>query len=321
MIKYSVIGTSWITNSFISGAQNISDLILDGVYSRSTEKGEDFKNQTGAKRVFSSFEDLLESDTDLVYVASPNVCHYAQCKDLLLNGKHVLCEKPVTVTADELRELLALAKEKGLVYFEAIMYMHNPAREILKDAVSKIGNVTSASFDFSQLSSKYPALVQGLLPNIFNPQMKTGALNDLGVYCVYPAVDLFGIPEEIIPSQSFLSTGADGCGSAIFKYADKLVTITYSKIAQSRGVSQIFGDKGTITIESISQTDGIALYDNSGNKTVLVTHKEKSELMGNEAASAVEFIKNPTNNPFLEECGTMSLKVLECMEKMRVSNA
>ena len=321
MIKYSVIGTSWITNSFISGAQNISDLVLDGVYSRSTEKGEDFKNQTGAKRVFSSFEDLLESDTDLVYVASPNVCHYAQCKDLLLNGKHVLCEKPVTVTADELRELLALAKEKGLVYFEAIMYMHNPAREILKDAVSKIGNVTSASFDFSQLSSKYPALVQGLLPNIFNPQMKTGALNDLGVYCVYPAVDLFGIPEEIIPSQSFLSTGADGCGSAIFKYADKLVTITYSKIAQSRGVSQIFGDKGTITIESISQTDGIALYDNSGNKTVLVPHKEKSELMGNEAASAVEFIKNPTNNPFLEECGTMSLKVLECMEKMRVSNA
>ena len=74
--------------------------------------------------------------------------------------------------------------------------MHSPARQILKDAVASIGNIRSASFDFSQLSSKYKALVNGELPNIFNPEMKTGALNDLGVYCVYPAVDLFGVPEE-----------------------------------------------------------------------------------------------------------------------------
>ena len=78
--------------------------------------------------------------------------------------------------------------------------------------------------------------------------------------------------------------------------------------------------KGTITIESISQTDGIALYDNSGNKTVLVPRKEKSELMGNEAASAVEFINDPESK-FLKECQDMNLKVLKCMEKMRVENA
>lgn len=316
MIRYSVIGTSWITKSFISGAALCKDLLLDGVYSRSLQKGEEFAKEVGAKRAFTCFEELLESDTELVYVASPNVCHYEQCKSLLNNGKHVLCEKPATITAKELEELCELANKKGLVYFEAIMYMHSPARKALKDAVAKIGNIRSATFDFSQLSSKYKALVKGELPNIFNPEMKTGALNDLGIYCVYPAVDLFGEPEMIIPTQHFLSTGADGCGSAVFKYSDKLVTITYSKVGQSRGVSQIFGDSGTIAIGSISQTDNISLYDNEGNETVLVPDIDKKYHMGNEAQSAVEFIKNP-NSELLKECQQMNLKVLRCMEKMR----
>ena len=317
MISYSVIGTSWITKSFIEGAELCEELFLDGVYSRTLSKGEEFAKEVGAKRAFASFQELLKSDTQLVYVASPNVCHYEQCKALLNNGKHVICEKPITITADEFSELCSLAEEKNLVYFEAIMYMHSPARKVLKDAVSSIGNIRSASFDFSQLSSKYKALVNGELPNIFNPEMKTGALNDLGVYCVYPAVDLFGEPDEIIPSQHFLSTGADGCGSAIFKYSDKLVTITYSKIGQSRGVSQIFGDLGTIAIGSISQTDNISLFNNNGEENVLVPDIDKKYHMGNEAQSAVEFIKNP-HSEHLKECQKINLLVLRCMEKMRV---
>lgn len=320
LIKYSVIGTSWITRSFIEGANEVEALVLDGVYSRSEEKGRAFADETGAVRVFTSLESLIDSDTDLVYVASPNVCHYSQCKALLEAGKHVICEKPVTITADEFSELVALAREKKLVYFEAIMYMHSEGRRILRSAVAEIGNIRSATFDFSQLSSKYPALVRGELPNIFNPEMKTGALNDLGIYCVYPAVDLFGVPDEIVPVQHFLSTGADGCGSAVFKYSDKLITVTYSKIGQSRGVSQIFGDKGTITIGSISQTDEISVFNNSGEKTVLLPDIEKKYLMGNEAASAVEFINDPESE-FLKECQEMNLKVLKCMEKMRVENA
>jgi predicted dehydrogenase len=154
MVKYSVIGTSWITKSFIEGADFLSSMVLDGVYSRSYEKGRTFADETGAKRVFMSLCDLAESDTDLVYVASPNVCHYEQCKFLLESGKHVICEKPITITAQEFRELCEVARKKGLVYFEAIMYMHTCNRERLRAAVNSIGNVRSATFDFSQLSSK-----------------------------------------------------------------------------------------------------------------------------------------------------------------------
>ena len=322
MIKYSVIGTSWITKSFIDGANHYKDLSLDGVYSRSFEKGSAFAEETGAKRVFTDFNDLVFSDTDLVYVASPNVCHYEQCKTLLSNGKHIICEKPITITAEDFSELCNIANEKNLVYFEAIMYMHTPLRQVLKDAVSKIGNIRSATIDFSQLSSKYQALKNGELPNIFNPEMKTGALNDLGIYCVYPVIDLFGMPEKITPVQHFLHTGADGSGSAAFEYKDKLVTITYSKVGQSRSASQIMGDEGTVTIESISKLDGIKHLNNDGEEILLNGETDKKYLMGNEAKSAIDFIINrkETDN-FLRECQLMNEKVLLCMEKMRVENA
>ena len=322
MLKYSVIGTSWITKSFIEGANLYGDLSLDGVYSRSFEKGSAFVEEIGAKRVFTDFNDLVFSDTDLVYVASPNVCHYEQCKTLLLGGKHIICEKPITITAKEFNDLCKIANENNLVYFEAIMYMHTPLRQVLKDTVSKIGKIKSATIDFSQLSSKYPALKNGELPNIFNPEMKTGALNDLGIYCVYPVIDLFGMPEKITPAQHFLHTGADGSGSAAFEYADKLVTITYSKVGQSRSASQIMGDEGTVTIDSISKLDGIRLFNNNGEEKLLNGETEKKYLMGNEAKSAIDFIlKRDETDNFLKECQLMNEKVLLCMEIMRVENA
>ena len=321
-IKYSVIGTSWITNSFIEGAKTIDGLVLDGVYSRSEEKGNAFKEAVGAQRVFKSIEEVADSDTDFVYVASPNVCHYEQCKFLLENKKSVICEKPIAITAAEFSKLFFLAEENNVRYFEAIMYMHTPTRYALKEAIQGIGNISSAHFDYSQLSSKYDALLSGLLPNIFNPKMQTGALNDLGIYCVYPAIDLFGEPQEVIASQSFLFTGADGSGSAILKYSDKIITLTYSKTAESRAASQILGDKGTITIDSVSQLRGINWYDSKGSIADVLGYEEKTSLMANEARSMYNFLTDFEHTKGLYyECAAMSQKVLRCMEKMRIENA
>lgn len=318
-LKYSVIGTSWITKSFIEGTSLVPELELYGVYSRTEEKGSAFAAETGACAVFTSLEALAASDSDFIYVASPNSCHYEQCRFLLSHRKNVICEKPITVTAAEFRELSALAEKNGVIYFEAIMYMHTPARAVLKSALEKLGVISSVQLDYSQLSSKYPALKRGELPNIFNPVMKTGALNDLGVYCVYPMLDIFGRPEKTVCSQFKLKTGADGSGGALFNYDDKFISITYSKTGQSRLGSQILGDEGTVTIESISQLTGVKLYDNEGNCTLLVDECEKKYLMRNEAQSMVNFITDfDKYRDFYGECTEMSEKVLECMEQMRV---
>ncbi len=292
-MRYGVIGTGWIAKSFIDGARMLCGAEFAAVYSRTNESGERFAEANKITTVYTDINEFAKGDFEAVYVASPNRLHFEQSKLMLENGKHVICEKPITVEPDELAELQALAKEKGLIYIEAIMYMFNPARDLLKDAVSKIGKITSAHFDFSQLSSKYPAYLEGKLPNIFNPALATGCLMDLGIYCIYPALDLFGMPEKITACAHFMESGADGSGNAALLYPDKLVNLTYSKLGQDRLGSQIFGDKGTVTIESISKLINMYVIDNGGSKTEIIGDVPKEKLMGYEACAFERFIANP----------------------------
>lgn len=315
-MKYGVIGTGWIAESFIEGAREASNAEFTAVYSRTMEKGSAFADKNNIRNVYTSLSDMLNTDIEAVYIASPNAKHYEQTKMCLLCGKHVICEKPITVTPEELQECIKIADDNNLVYIEAIMYMHTPDRESLKNALDKIGVITSAHFDFSQLSSKYAAYKRGEIPNIFNPALATGSLMDLGVYCAYPAIDIFGVPDSIVSSASFLETGADGSGSAIFNYGDKLVTLTYSKTGQDYAGSCIYGDEGTIEIESISKMINIYLTDNKGNKSLVCGEREKEEIMGFEALEFERFIQNPCDIKYAE-CKRISLEVSKAMEKIR----
>ncbi len=315
-MRYGVIGTGWIAKSFIDGARMLCNAEFSAVYSRTSESGNKFAAENDIPEVFTDINEFANGDFDAVYIASPNRLHFEQSKLMLENGKHVICEKPITVEPEELEELQTLAKKNGLIYIEAIMYMFNPARELLKDAVAKIGRITSVHFDFSQLSSKYPAYLAGTLPNIFNPALATGCLMDLGIYCVYPALDLFGLPEKIPACAHFMKSGADGSGNAAFLYDDKLVNLTYSKLGQDRLGSQIFGDEGTIVIESISKLTNMKLIDNKGNATEIIGDVIKEKLMGYEAQAFENFTKNP-DDPYYQTVSERAVQVSKAMKEIR----
>lgn len=315
-MRYGVIGTGWIAKSFIDGARMLCNSEFIAVYSRTEESGGRFANENNIPTVYTDINEFAKGGFDAVYIASPNRFHYEQSRLMLENGKHVICEKPITVEPEELEELQALAKKNGLVYIEAIMYMFNPASELLKDAIGKIGRITSVHFDFSQLSSKYPAYLEGKLPNIFNPALATGCLMDLGIYCVYPALDLFGMPEKITACASFMESGADGSGNAALLYPDKLVNLTYSKLGQDRLGSQIFGDRGTITVESISKLINMNIIDNNGNKTEIIGDVPKEKLMGYEAAAFEKFIKNP-DDEYYAVTSERALQTSRIMKEIR----
>ena len=315
-MRYGVIGTGWIAKSFIDGARMLCNSDFVAVYSRTEESGNKFADENAIPTVYTDINEFSKGDFEAVYIASPNKLHYEQSRLMLENGKHVICEKPITVEPEELEELQVLAKKNGLVYIEAIMYMFNPARELLKDAVGKIGRITSVHFDFSQLSSKYPAYLEGKLPNIFNPALATGCLMDLGIYCVYPALDIFGMPEKITACASFMESGADGSGNSALLYSDKLVNLTYSKLGQDRLGSQIFGDNGTITIESISKLTNMNIIDNSGNKTEIIGDVPKEKLMGYEAEAFERFIANPEDE-YYAVTNERALQVSRIMKEIR----
>lgn len=315
-MRYGVIGTGWIAKSFIDGARMLCNAEFAAVYSRTEESGGRFAGENNIPAVYTDINAFAKGDFEAVYIASPNRLHYEQTKLMLENGKHVICEKPITVEPEELEELQLLAKKNSVIYIEAIMYMFNPARDLLKEAIGKIGRITSVHFDFSQLSSKYPAYLEGRLPNIFNPALATGCLMDLGIYCVYPALDIFGLPEKITACACFMESGADGSGNAALLYPDKLVSLTYSKLGQDRLGSQIFGDKGTVTIESISKLVNINLIDNSGNKTEIIGDVQKEKLMGYEAKAFEEFIANPEDD-YYAVTSERALQVSRVMKEIR----
>ncbi len=315
-MRYGVIGTGWIAKSFIDGAREVCGSEFSAVYSRTAESGNKFAAENKIGKVYTDINEFAKGDFDAVYIASPNRLHYEQSKLMLESGKHVICEKPITVEPEELEELQALAEKNGLIYVEAIMYMFNPARELLREAIGKIGKITSAHFDFSQLSSKYPAYLRGELPNIFNPALATGCLMDLGIYCVYPALDLFGMPEKITACAHFMESGADGSGTAGLLYSDKLITFTYSKLGQDRLGSQIFGDEGTIRIESISKLINMHLVNNNGESQEIIGDVAKEKLMGYEALGFEKFIVNP-NDEYYQVTKQRALQVSQIMKQIR----
>ncbi len=315
-MKYGIIGTGWIAESFIAGARLLCNAEIAAVYSRTREKGEDFAKRNNIPAVFTSLDEFSEGNFEAVYIASPNALHYSQSMRMIKAGKNVICEKPVTVLPEEFEACLAQAEKNGVVYIEAIMYMHTPNREKLKAAVEKIGNINSVHFDFSQLSSKYPAYLRGETPNIFNPALATGCLMDLGVYCVYPAVDIFGEPKKLTADSVFMRTGADSSGAALLNYGDKLVTLTYSKTGQDYSGSCIYGDKGTIEIESISKLVNITLTDNDGKKSIVCPDMPKEEIMGYEALEFESFVRGENRDKYAL-CSKRSLQVSCLMKQIR----
>lgn len=316
-LRFATIGTSHIAELYVKGALDTGKWNLTAVYSRKFETGKAFADKFGCEKVFTSLEEMAKSDeTDAVYIASPNKFHFEQSKLFLENGKHVICEKPLCSHLDDAKILFDIAEKNKLVLTEAMLYMHVPAREILKHGLEECGNVRNAFLNFSRKSKQLNRLLQGELPNIFNPKMEAGGLMDLGVYCIYPAVDLFGKPEKAEISAYKLETGADGCGSVIFHYPDKCVNLSYSKISDSFLPSEFQGEEKTITIGSVGLLSDIKLVSHDGKSEMLYEEEEKYKLMGYEAEDFYDFIDGK-NTEFYQYCREMSLTVSEILERLR----
>lgn len=319
MLRFGTIGSGWITDEYIHGAVDSGLWQLTAVYSRTEERARAYADRHGAKLAFTSVQAMAASpEVDAVYVASPNALHYQHCKVLLEHGKHVICEKPLCAQAAKVRELQAIAAAQGVVFLEAIMFLHLPQRKLLEETLEQLGPISLAKIDFCQRSSKLDAYQKGELPNIFNPKLETGALMDLGVYCVYPALYLFGRPDSFQVVPRMLESGADGAGVITMEYPDKLVTLTYSKLGQAGANTDFQGPEGTLSVESISRIAGLSLWRKDGSTETIYGGDEKYQLMGWEAKDFYRYITEPeASAQEYARCSQLSLQVSRFMERVR----
>lgn len=314
-MRYAVIGTSGITERFVTAAERTGRYTLTAVCSRSARRGAAFAEKHAARSVVTSVEQLAAcADVEAVYVASPNALHAAQTETLLRAGKHVLCEKTATVTAEEARRLHALADAQGLVYREALMGFYLPERKRILEVLPTLGRISYARFEFSQRSSRYDAYLRGERVNIFDPTLAAGGLMDLGVYCVYPALELFGTPKAMHTRAVLLKTGVDGSGVSLWDYPEMTVEIVWNKTGQQQSPSTIIGDGGTLTIGLISQLSDVRLYRNDGTVEVLSEPRDHTDSMTFEAAAFAELVARGGAE---DAAATLQIAASEAMQTMR----
>lgn len=319
MIRYATVGTNPITESFICAAELIKDeMTLAAVYSRSAEKGGALAARHGCEKVYTDLSRLADDRSiDAVYIASPNVLHYEQSLMMLLSKKHVICEKPAAVEPKQLEMLQSAADDKGVIFMEALMGRHiDTAQSAVRDALKRLGRISHVRFDFSQRSSKYDSLTAGNHENIFDPKMAAGAFMDLGIYCVYPACDWFGVPKSVEAWSTKLFTGADGEGGALLRYENFNAVLTYSKTGQGRQGSEIIGDGGTLILPSISKLTEICFVDNGSKKEMLTPDMDKPRLMCFEARDFCLYINGKSLEKYKED-SRLALTVSRVMKEIR----
>ncbi len=282
MVRFGIIGTSMITELFISGAQKVNGFKLSAIYSRDIDKAKAFGSKFGDDILyFSNLEEFsVSSEFDAVYIASPNSLHAPQSMLMLSHGKHVLCEKPAVSNSRELEEVINLARSKNLLYMEAMKSLTMPAYLKLQELLPRIGKVRKYIGNYCQYSSRYDRHKKGEYVNTFRKEFSNGSLLDIGIYCLYPAIHLFGKPIGVSANGVILEDGGvDGTGSVLLKYADMDALITHSKVSNSKMPSEIQGELGNILIDKIGSPEKITLILRDGTNEEHVPEQEIFNMM------------------------------------------
>ena len=241
--RIGVIGTGRVANRFVPEAQLVSGVSMQGVYNPHRESAGRFAErwQIDAYSTLDEFYGAI----DVVYIASPHETHYEYIKSALAHGKHVICEKPMTLKKQQAEEVFQYAKEHGLILMEAIKTAYCPGfHKLLGVACSgKIGNIRNVEACFTKLEKKDS---RELTQNTYG-----GSFLELGSYVMLPIVKLLGTECEacefdIIKGEN----GLDLFTRAALRYKNGLATATCGLGVKSEGRLLISGTQGYIVVEA-----------------------------------------------------------------------
>lgn len=253
MLRYAIVGTNWLSHIYYHAIEAAGDRVA-AVCSRSRERAAELGQ--GKALVYTELDEMLKNpDIDVVYLCIPNVLHADAALRCLRAGKHVLCEKPATVSAAEMEEILHTARTEGRIFAEAVMNFYSPVTDRLHAELAQ-DSVVSARLDYSQRSSKLDKLRAGAHITSFDRALYGGVLTDLGCYVLHFAVNLFGEPKGLDASAVFIGE-VDGTDVLTLHYDGFDASVTVSKCAHSMIGSEIQCDRATYTLKNLSVVLGV----------------------------------------------------------------
>jgi len=249
-IQWGIVGPGRIARKFARDLQVAAGGQLRAVASRDFQRARAFADEFGAELAFEDARTLAEDPSvDMVYVASPHTAHFATAKLLLESGKPVLCEKPLTVNANQARELFALSRSNNVFLMEAMwtrcLPVYRRIREWLDEG--RIGRPRMVFSSFCIQAQRDPA------ERWFNLALAGGALLDVGVYNLAVSQLVMGrTPERVMATARLAGTGVDEQIAATLRYADGGVAQFVCGLSSTFDNSLVIGgDTGFIRVPAL----------------------------------------------------------------------
>lgn len=262
-MKVMIYSTAAIAKPFIHAAlEGKAKMEITSVFALEIEDAKKFASDTNIPHYSDNVEDLYQY-CDTVYVCTPNGLHYAHAKAMLLARKNVIIEKPMAMSVDEIKELYALAREQGVYLFDAMLIMYNPLLDEIKKIVSTL-NVQMIDFNYIKQTRLMDQYLNGEHFNVFDKKMGGGSINDLGIYCAYAFVYLFGDNYKLNSYQITNALDADEAAVVVGIVDNSVFSIRTGKLIADNRPSLISAQEGSIEIDSIGQISSFKYIPRNG---------------------------------------------------------
>jgi predicted dehydrogenase len=246
VIRWGVAGPGKIAAQFAEGMTMVPDGTIVAVASRAIERADAFADRFGIGCRYGDYESLAaDADVDAVYVATPHSRHAANSILFLGARKHVLCEKPLAVSAHEAATMVQAARANGVFLMEAMWSRFLPAYRILVDLLGegRIGDPRLVEGDFGFRVPVDPD------HRLFAPALGGGATLDLGVYPVQLCTLVLGPPERVVADGVVGSTAVDEVVAAVLHHpGDRLGVIKAAIRATLACRGRVTGTQGWIDL-------------------------------------------------------------------------
>ena len=309
--KWATIGCGIIANQFAEAFASKGRKIYS-VANRTHENAVKFANKYGIEKVYDEIDDVFSDDeVDIIYISTPHNTHIKYLEKALNAGKHVLCEKSITLNAEELDRAVKLAEKNHLILAEAMTIYHMPIYSELRRRIEngEFGDLRLIQMNFGSYKE------YDMNNRYFNRNLAGGALLDIGVYALsFVRYFMSSKPDQILTQVKFAPTGVDEQASILLKNKEEeMATVILSMHAKQPKRGTISLDKAYIEMFEYPRGDeAIVTYTEDGHKEV-VSFGNRNKALEYEIEDMEEAVYTQSNNMYLD----YTIDVMDIMTSIR----
>ena len=252
---------------------------LYGVVNRTYSKAIEFAEKYNIPNVYKSIDEVLhDKNVDIIYISTPHNTHIKYLKEALKAGKHILCEKSITLNIKELEEAKQLAIENNVILAEAMTIFHMPLYKKLNEIIKtkKLGNLKIIQMNFGSYKE------YDMKNRFFNPDLAGGALLDIGVYALsFVRWFMTEKPNQVLSQVKYAPSGVDEqVGILLMNPSSEMATITLSLHAKQPKRGMIAFDNGYIEIYEYPRGEkAVITYTNNNQQETIQCGKTEDALL------------------------------------------